>query len=162
MAAPTPRKGGLLKRLSYKIADADTKLERICVVTGNVEKLKALTKKKKDLYTTLLDGWTPLQVSAFNLHEGVVLHLLAQVGSTGSNPNAVEAEGGCSVLHMLAWRGALGLVRAVVETGNAGLNTRSQVGVWGYRGIRIYIIRVSLCCVLQPSCLSCLSVCLCV
>lgn len=130
MATPTtpaPRKG-LFKRLSYKIADAEIKLERICVVTGNVEKLKSLAKKKKDLYSTLLDGWTPLQVAAFNQHEGVVLHLLSPLGlAGGSNCNAVDAESGCTVLHLLAWRGNADLVQCVVTKGNAGLNMRSLV-----------------------------------
>ena len=135
MTIPTPRKGGLLKRLSYKIADADTKLERICVVTGNVDKLKALAKKKKDLYSILLDGWTPLQVAAFNLHEDVTHFLLTQLGS---NSNAVEEASGCTVLHMMAWRGSLTLVRAVVERGNAELNTRSNV--------RAVLWCVAMCC----------------
>jgi len=123
MTTPTPRRGSLLKRLSYKMADVDTKLERICVVTGNVEKLKALVKKKKDIYTTLLDGWTPLQVAAFNLKQEVVEHLLAQVGGLG---NAIEEENGCTALHMLAWRGDVNLVRIVVEQGNASLSVRSK------------------------------------
>jgi hypothetical protein len=126
---PTPsatpvRKGNLLKRLSYKMADVDTKLERICVVTGNVEKLKALEKKKKGLFTTLLDGWTPLHVAAFNLKQEVVEHLLSQVGGLG---NAIEPESGCTALHMLAWRGSPALVRAFVEQGNVSLSVRSKV-----------------------------------
>jgi hypothetical protein len=126
---PTPsatpvRKGNLLKRLSYKMADVDTKLERICVVTGNVEKLKALEKKKKGLFTTLLDGWTPLHVAAFNLKQEVVEHLLSQVGGLG---NAIEPESGCTALHMLAWRGSPTLVRAFVEQGNVSLSVRSKV-----------------------------------
>lgn len=117
-----------MKRLSYKLADVDTKLERICVVTGNVEKLKALAKKKKDLFTTLLDGWTPLQVAAFNLKQEVVEHLMYQpLGS--ALVNAVEEESGCTALHMLAWRGALPLLRLLVEKGNASLSTRSKVSV---------------------------------
>jgi hypothetical protein len=122
---PTPvRKGNLLKRLSYKMADVDTKLERICVVTGNVEKLKALAKKKKELFSTLLDGWTPLHVAAFNLKQEVVEHLLSQVGGLG---NAIEPESGCTALHMLAWRGSPTLVRAFVEQGNVSLSVRSKV-----------------------------------
>jgi ankyrin repeat protein len=106
------------------MADVDTKLERICVVTGNVEKLKALAKKKKELFSTLLDGWTPLHVAAFNLKQEVVEHLLSQVGGLG---NAIEPESGCTALHMLAWRGSPTLVRAFVEQGNVSLSVRSKV-----------------------------------
>ena len=106
------------------MADVDTKLERICVVTGNVEKLKALAKKKKDLFATLLDGWTPLQVAAFNLKQEVVEYLVAQLGGLG---NVIEEESGCTALHMMARRGAPAMVRAVVEQGNVSLSVRSKV-----------------------------------
>ena len=124
MTTPTPRKGGLLKRLSYKMADVETKLERICMVTGNVEKLKALEKKKKDIYTIHIHGWTPLQVASFNLFDDAVGYMLTR---PGCDVNAVDSETGCTVLHMLAWRGAPALLREVVEKGNASLNLRSFV-----------------------------------
>lgn len=43
-------RGFLAKTVSTrKFADFDSKLERICVVTGKAEKLDALLKKKTDL-----------------------------------------------------------------------------------------------------------------
>ena len=42
-------RGFLVKNISTRFGDLETKLERVCVVTGKAEKLDALLKKKTNL-----------------------------------------------------------------------------------------------------------------
>lgn len=117
-----------MERIIRRFASPVEKIERICRITGKIEKLKKIltSNPSLDIKTIIYEGsWTPLHLCCLNGF-GDCAQFLVIEKKVSVSPR-LEADG-ATALHMASWQGNLETVKLLVEVAKASLTQCNKKG----------------------------------